>query len=136
MLGAVPPGTIAFVAGLPLPAGRIKANITQLDNTLFSDLFVVIGYTYGGSNGLFNVPDLRGEFIRDWDDGRGADSGRVFGSTQGDAIRHITGSIINALTETSAYGSGAFAISNNCSQGNWSGGAINGDGIFISALLE
>ena len=30
------------------------------------------------------LPDLRGEFIRGWDGGRGVDAGRAFGSSQGD----------------------------------------------------
>ena len=38
------------------------------------------------------LPDLRGEFIRGWDDGRGVDTGRGILSAQGDAIRNITGS--------------------------------------------
>ncbi|EAB9732581.1 phage tail protein [Escherichia coli] len=38
------------------------------------------------------LPDLRGEFIRGWDDGRGVDSGRTLLSAQEDAIRNITGS--------------------------------------------
>lgn len=37
------------------------------------------------------LPDLRGEFIRGWDDGRGVDAGRDLLSSQGDAIRNITG---------------------------------------------
>ncbi len=37
------------------------------------------------------LPDLRGEFIRGWDDSRGVDSGREILSWQGDAIRNITG---------------------------------------------
>lgn len=39
------------------------------------------------------LPDLRGEFIRGWDDGRGVDSGRNLVTAQGDAIRNITGEI-------------------------------------------
>ncbi|STE68379.1 phage tail fiber protein [Escherichia coli] len=39
------------------------------------------------------LPDLRGEFIRGWDDGRGVDSGRTILNSQGDAIRNITGTI-------------------------------------------
>ncbi|POH44858.1 phage tail protein, partial [Escherichia coli] len=35
------------------------------------------------------LPDLRGEFIRGWDDGRGVDTGRGILSAQGDAIRNI-----------------------------------------------
>ncbi|NDL00927.1 tail fiber protein [Photorhabdus bodei] len=37
------------------------------------------------------LPDLRGEFIRGWDDNRGVDGGRGLLSWQGDAIRNITG---------------------------------------------
>ena len=38
------------------------------------------------------VPDLRGEFIRGWSHGKaGVDSARSIGSSQGDAIRNITG---------------------------------------------
>ncbi|ECX5224794.1 phage tail protein [Salmonella enterica] len=37
------------------------------------------------------LPDLRGEFIRGWDDGRGVDAGRQLLSSQGDAIRNIEG---------------------------------------------
>ncbi|MGT5984363.1 phage tail protein [Escherichia coli] len=33
------------------------------------------------------LPDLRGEFIRGWDDGRGVDSGRTILSVQGDALQ-------------------------------------------------
>lgn len=39
------------------------------------------------------LPDLRGEFIRGWDDGRGIDAGREILSAQGDAIRNIVGHI-------------------------------------------
>ncbi|EBP0547821.1 phage tail protein [Salmonella enterica] len=42
------------------------------------------------------LPDLRGEFIRGWDDGRGVDPGRMLMSAQGDAIRNITGTIPSA----------------------------------------
>ncbi|RRM94717.1 phage tail protein [Escherichia coli] len=48
------------------------------------------------------LPDLRGEFIRGWDDGRGIDVGRELLSAQGDAIRNITGTFGNAQTGTNA----------------------------------
>ena len=52
------------------------------------------------------LPDLRGEFIRGWDDGRGVDTGRALLSAQGDAIRNITGSINNTgAASASAAGS-------------------------------
>ena len=39
------------------------------------------------------LPDLRGEFIRGWDDGRNVDSGRQLLSQQGDTIQNITGEV-------------------------------------------
>ncbi len=48
------------------------------------------------------LPDLRGEFIRGWDDGRGIDAGREILSAQGDAIRNITGTFGNGKTVANA----------------------------------
>ncbi|EHC4248603.1 phage tail protein [Escherichia coli] len=45
------------------------------------------------------LPDLRGEFIRGWDDGRGMDTGRAILSAQGDAIRNIYGEFKTVNTE-------------------------------------
>ncbi|HCT1315415.1 TPA: tail fiber protein [Salmonella enterica subsp. enterica serovar Livingstone] len=45
------------------------------------------------------LPDLRGEFIRGWDDGRGVDAGRAILSAQGDAIRNIYGEFRTVNTE-------------------------------------
>lgn len=58
-----------------------------MSRTTYADLFAAIGTTFGVGDGstTFGLPDLRGEFVRGWDDGRGIDSGRVFGSDQADA---------------------------------------------------
>jgi len=47
-------------------------------------LFSVIGTTYGAGDSLttFAVPDLRGMFVRGFDNGRGIDPLRVFGTQQ------------------------------------------------------
>ncbi|EBW9340577.1 phage tail protein [Salmonella enterica] len=45
------------------------------------------------------LPDLRGEFIRGWDDGRSMDTGRAILSAQGDAIRNIYGEFKTVNTE-------------------------------------
>lgn len=90
---AAPSGQIAFFAGSSAPAGWLKANGAAVSRTAYAALFAAIGTTYGAGDGrsTFNLPDLRGEFMRGWDDGRGIDRGRAFGSAQGDAIRNITG---------------------------------------------
>lgn len=84
-------GEIKFVARATLMQNELKANGASLSTALYPELFAEIGYTFGGSGGTFNLPDLRGEFLRGWDDGRGIDVARLIGSTQGDAIRNITG---------------------------------------------
>ncbi|HEM7507418.1 TPA: phage tail protein [Providencia rettgeri] len=53
------------------------------------------------------LPDLRGEFIRGVDYGRGIDANRTVLSAQGDAIRNITGEFA-AVTTNVANRSGAF----------------------------
>lgn len=91
----VPTGAIAYFAHATVPFGWLKANGAAVSRTVYANLFALIGTTYGAGDGrtTFNLPDLRGEFIRSWDDGRGIDSGRVFGGAQSDAIRNITGEI-------------------------------------------
>lgn len=53
------------------------------------------------------VPDARGEFDRGWDDARGVDAGRVFGSAQADAFRAhdhgISGSNVFGTAGTFSY---------------------------------
>ncbi|EAC1644766.1 tail fiber protein [Escherichia coli] len=58
------------------------------------------------------LPDLRGEFIRGWDDGRGVDSGRALLSAQGDAIRNINGAFTDVRFNPSAAANGAFTMVN------------------------
>lgn len=60
------------------------------------------------------LPDLRGEFIRGWDDGRGADSGRVLLTLQTDALQRLTGTLemgngIGLMTRPHASTGGVFS---------------------------
>ena len=79
-----PAGTVIYSARSTAPTGYVKANGAAISRSTFSVLFAAIGTTYGAGNGstTFNVPDLRGEFIRGLDDSRGVDSGRTLGSSQ------------------------------------------------------
>lgn len=85
-------GMVAPFAMETPPSGWLKCNGQAVSRTTYSALFAAIGTTHGTGNGTttFNVPDLRGEFIRGFDDGRGVDDSRVFGSSQGDAmVEHV-----------------------------------------------
>lgn len=79
-------GKIDYFAMNTAPTGWLKANGAAVSRTTYSALFAAIGTTYGAGNGTttFNLPDLRGVFPRGWDDGRGYDTGRTFGSYQAD----------------------------------------------------
>jgi len=89
---AMPVGEIAYFAQSSPPTGWLKANGAAVSRTTYSDLFTAIGTTFGEGDGstTFNLPDLRGEFLRGWDDSRGIDSGRVFGSAQADDFKAHT----------------------------------------------
>jgi len=64
----VPIGTIVPYAGLDtnVPAGWRLCNGQELNRTEFAELFAVIGTLWGDGNSVttFNVPDLRGLFLR------------------------------------------------------------------------
>ncbi|HGW9559182.1 phage tail protein [Escherichia coli] len=84
-----------------LPDGWLKCNGAPFDKAKYPKL--AVAYPSG------NLPDLRGEFLRGWDDGRGVDSGRSLLSVQGDAIRNITGGFQgrNAATSARLFNAGA-----------------------------
>lgn len=84
-----PAGMVATFARSTAPTGWLKANGAAVSRTAYADLFAAIGTTFGAGDGFntFNLPDLRGEFVRGCDDGRGVDAGRVFGSWQDDDLK-------------------------------------------------
>ena len=79
-----PAGMISsFCASTP-PTGWLQCNGAAVSRTTYADLFAAIGTVYGAGDGstTFNVPEMRGEFLRAWDNGRGVDSGRAIGTFQ------------------------------------------------------
>lgn len=114
-------GQVATFAMSSPPAGWLKANGAAVSRTTYATLFSAIGTTFGVGDGstTFNLPDLRGEFVRGWDDGRGIDTGRVFGSAQADEFEghdhtplNGNGFVTNTTVGSQAIfniGSGSFA---------------------------
>ena len=93
----VPSGAVFCLAVSSVPADYLECNGDAVSRTTYAALFAVIGTTYGSTSGSnFRVPDLRGEFVRGWDHGRGVDSGRSIANSQGDQNEshdHASGSL-------------------------------------------
>jgi microcystin-dependent protein len=103
---AVPAGSVFYFAANAAPTNFLKANGAAISRATYSALFTAVGTTFGVGDGstTFNVPDLRGEFIRGWDDSRGIDSGRAFGSGQADGFKSHAHTVAMALSRTQAAG--------------------------------
>jgi len=73
----VPPGTITAFAGPAenVPEGWLICDGQVYAQTTYPALFEAIGIAWGGSGAVFNVPDLRGYFLRGVDDPAGSDEG-------------------------------------------------------------
>jgi microcystin-dependent protein len=102
VIGGVPAGAIMSFAMSSAPTGWIVCNGAEYAIADYGDLHTAIGTTWGaltnGSGGAgsshFRVPDLRGEFLRGFDNGQGNDpdagsrtGGDAVGSSQGDALK-------------------------------------------------
>ena len=103
-----PAGAISFVCQNTAPTGWLKANGAAISRTAYADLFAALGVTFGTGDGstTFNIPDLRGEFVRAWADNRAVDTGRTFGTAQTDAMQ---GHVHNfyAMNSSASLGAGA-----------------------------
>ncbi len=118
------PGSIMFWPTSTPPSGWLKRNGAAISRTTYAALFSVIGTTYGAGDGstTFNLPDDRALFLRGWDDSRGIDVARVFGSEQtsqnqshthtastntaGDHAHSYTGGIVGLGYNTGAAANG------------------------------
>jgi microcystin-dependent protein len=103
-------GTVVWVTGSAASAGTVKLNGALLSRTTFADLWAYAQasgniaasdalwtsnslygqYSPGDGSTTFRVPDLRGYFVRAFDDARGVDSGRTIGSSQADDLKPHT----------------------------------------------
>lgn len=79
-----PVGVVECFARAAAPGGWLACNGAAVSRTTYADLFAAIGTTFGAGDGstTFTLPDLRGEFVRGLDSGRGVDAARVLGTAQ------------------------------------------------------
>lgn len=93
----VPAGSIIAFGSATAPSGYLVCDGSAVSRTTYADLFAAIGTSHGNGNGTttFNLPDLRGRFIRGFDNGAGRDpdaAGRTASNTGG-----LTGSNVGTL---------------------------------------
>ena len=65
--------------------GWLLCDGTSYSTTDYPDLFAVIGYTFGGSNSQFNVPNCSGKFLQ-------MDTSKTIGQNIEAGLPNITGS--------------------------------------------
>ena len=116
----VPVGTVQHVAGSTAPTGWLIANGDTIPNGTgtvqgvtadFSSLYAQIGTAYGGAGVL---PDLRGQFIRSWNDqATGTDGGRVLGSSQGYATARPTTAFTGTTDDPGDHTHDIFSLDNS-----------------------
>jgi microcystin-dependent protein len=103
--GSATVGTVAIFPRNAAPDGWLKANGAALSRTTYAALWAeaqasgnlaasegakqVGQYGPGDGSTTFTLPDLRGQFMRAWDDGKGIDSGRAIGSAQAHATEDL-----------------------------------------------
>lgn len=85
-------GDIGFIypyAGETIPEGYLLCDGSAISRTEYPELFEAIGVVWGEGDGTttFNIPDLRGYFLR----GTGGTNAAALGVAQSDAMRNFTG---------------------------------------------
>ena len=96
--GLYPTGGIMMFPVAGIPKGWLECNGIDISINDYKVLYDVIGHNYTTSGSLdrnsrFQIPDMRGLFVRGWDNGKGVDSGRSLGSRQEDLLKNHTHSI-------------------------------------------
>lgn len=133
--GALPTGIAAntdyFVVGsatntfnVAATVGGAAINTTGTQSGVHSMRTSMFGF--GDGSTTFTLPDGRGEFDRGWDAGRGADAGRVLGSSQSHMFQDHSHST-NATTNLNIPGGGAIDVFRAGSQTGTVNGANSGN---------
>ena len=92
LASGIPVGTILTFGASTPPSGFLECNGSAISRSTYASLFSILSTTHGAGDGssTFNLPDLRGQFVRGWDNSAGVDASRTFGSTQTDQNKNHT----------------------------------------------
>lgn len=72
---SLPVGTMMPYGGTSAPTGFMLCDGSAISRATYSDLYTAIGDAFGEGDGstTFNLPDMRGRFVRGVDNGQGVD---------------------------------------------------------------
>ena len=59
----VPIGTIMMWPNTTIPAGFLLCDGSSISTTTYASLFAATGYSFGGSGGSFNLPNMVGRHV-------------------------------------------------------------------------
>ena len=136
-----------------IPAGWMLCDGRELSRSTYNRLFWTIGVCWGNGDGstTFNIPDLRGVFLRgvSGDSGNdpdadsrynalGGNQGNAVGTYQGDAIRNITGAVHNNIQGHKGWGAqteGAMTWIDEHGDASWEDNSPGYSGISFDASL-
>lgn len=93
----VPAGSVMAFAGTSIPSGWLYCDGSAVSRTVYGALFLAIGVAWGNGDGssTFNIPDLKGRFLRGQDDGAARDpdassrTAPALGGNTGDAVGSV-----------------------------------------------
>ena len=83
---STPAGVLSNYAGAAAPTGYLECDGSAISRTTYAGLFTAISTMYGVGDGstTFNLPDLRGLFIRGFNNGAGTDPDAAIRAARGD----------------------------------------------------
>jgi len=125
----LPPGAIMAFGGSSVPSGWFLCDGSAVSRTTYSNLFAAISINWGTGDGIntFNLPDLRGRFLRGMDGGVGNDPDAatrtaLLGGNTGDNV--------------GSYQDDATSLPSGTSFTGTSSGSTSFDGIHIHTVDE
>jgi len=101
----VPAGAVQAFAMNTAPSGWLACNGGAVSRATYAALFAAISTTYGTGNGstTFNVPDLRGYFVRGSGTNSDGTAAGTFGAKQADALKSHTHTASSNTTGAHAH---------------------------------
>lgn len=131
----LPAGCVIASMRDTVPNGFLECDGSAVNRTTYADLFTAIGVIYGNGDGstTFNIPDLRGEFLRGYDNGAGTDPDAGSrtdrgDTTTGDAVGTGQACGIESHTHAGTYYKNVPAGLGQTAGGTWGASAIDSTG--------